>query len=1191
MPDTENNTPRGVPCVCFRFSALLMFLLFPAAAGAQTASDVAHNKAISVEPDREIVFKKTPQGKLRLHAFLPNDWKPTDRRSAIVFFFGGGWVGGSPKQLYPQARHLADQGMVAFSAEYRVNRRHKTSPFECVEDGKSAIRYIREHAAELGVDPERVAAGGASAGGHVAICTALIADSKEELSQSSSVPDAVIAFNPVVDTGPEGYGHNNLKDRYRELSPVEHVREKLPPMLIFHGTSDTTVPFESASRFGELMVKYGNDCQVVPFKDMVHGFFNFGRNENKPYLETLKLTDHFLSRLEYLPTDSDTARKSASPIHERIEWTDIWVTNADKNDLPRVLFVGDSITRGYFGAAEKELAGKADCGRLATSAFISHEDFLSNLKTLLKRYHWDVIHINNGLHGWEYTEEQYRDGFPTLGALLEKNAADATVIWAMTTPLRERDNLEKIREESNTRVRERNRIAAEFAKKNGYGTSDLFSLSIDHADHHRNDGTHFSRKGIALQGKFVGDIVMRVLDEHDRERERIEQGDDNVKWEALEYESDFESGAADWEFVDSGCWKIAQRGNNRVLSLHKKKGDFEPKVRSLYHMALLKQKEVGDFQADVRMLSTEPDYGHRDACFVFGYQSPTRYYYIHLGKKTDSSAHQIHIVDDKDRSAITLTNNSGTPWDDNWHNVRVRRDTNSGEIAVYFDNMDSPTMTAKDTTFTWGRVGLGSFDDTVDFDDFWLEGKSAKRADGDANKTKAQDQTGSRRDADEALRKKNGYRGLENPDSDLPNVLLVGDSICSGYNDEVRELLAGKANVYVWVTGMNIRRGNIEDVQRTVLAAEVFDVVHFNIGLHGLGDRIPEDMYEPLLRKYVANYYKYAGGAHLIWGSTTPIWDKKTNILSLGNAKIVKRNAVAARVMKENEIPVTELYDSVSDKLELGDGIHWSGDGYMIMAKTIVPNIEFALKKPRQKTENGMSQSGGKTTPKQESKTVANSNTPVTARPVPKTGRGWQIRHKAMSERVKQGNVDLVFIGDSITHFWDRKDQGLPVWNEYYGARNAVNLGISADRIQHVLWRLQNGNLDGVSPKVAVVMIGTNNSGSDSPEDIAAGVKAVVTTIEEKCPTTRVLILGIFPRGKDATDKRRIVNNKANEIISKFADNRTIFYMNIGDKMLEEDRALSREVMPDLLHPGKKGYEIWAEAIEEKLKKLLGEKK
>ena len=179
-------------------------------------------------------------------------------------------------------------------------------------------------------------------------------------------------------------------------------------------------------------------------------------------------------------------------------------------------------------------------------------------------------------------------------------------------------------------------------------------------------------------------------------------------------------------------------------------------------------------------------------------------------------------------------------------------------------------------------------------------------------------------------------------DDKLSNVLLVGDSICSGYNHQVRKLLAGKANTYAWIIGINVRRKNIEELQDIALGTADFDVVHFNIGLHGLGDRIPEGEYEPLLRKHVKNYQIHAKGAGLIWASTTPIWDKETNTLSPGNAKIVKRNAIAAEIMKESGIPITDLYSAVIDKLEFGGGIHWSSAGYGIMAAAVAKSIDAA---------------------------------------------------------------------------------------------------------------------------------------------------------------------------------------------------------------------------------------------------------
>jgi len=207
--------------------------------------------------------------------------------------------------------------------------------------------------------------------------------------------------------------------------------------------------------------------------------------------------------------------------------------------------------------------------------------------------------------------------------------------------------------------------------------------------------------------------------------------------------------------------------------------------------------------------------------------------------------------------------------------------------------------------------------------------------------------------------------------------------------------------------------------------------------------------------------------------------------------------------------------------------------------------------------------------------------------PVPRNDKWWMNRHESMNARVKQGNVDLILIGDSITHGWE--NAGKAVWDEFYGKRNAVNLGIGGDRTQHVLWRLDNGNIDGISPKLAVLMIGTNNSGSNTPEEIAAGVKAIVEKLRAKLPQTKVLILAIFPRGANNDDPLRQVNTKANEIIAKLADGNMILYLDFGQKFLKEDGTLTKDVMPDLLHPNLEGYRIWAEAIEPTVVKLMGE--
>jgi lysophospholipase L1-like esterase len=208
--------------------------------------------------------------------------------------------------------------------------------------------------------------------------------------------------------------------------------------------------------------------------------------------------------------------------------------------------------------------------------------------------------------------------------------------------------------------------------------------------------------------------------------------------------------------------------------------------------------------------------------------------------------------------------------------------------------------------------------------------------------------------------------------------------------------------------------------------------------------------------------------------------------------------------------------------------------------------------------------------------------------PVPRDGN-WMKRHDSMTERVKKGDVDLLFIGDSITQGWE--GAGKMVWAEKYGKRNAVNLGIGGDRTQHVLWRLDNGNIEGIKPKLAVIMIGTNNSGSNTSEQIADGISAIVKKLREKLPETKILLLGIFPRGADDENKNRQVNMKANEIVAKLADGTMVEYLDISSKFLDDKRVLSKEVMPDLLHLTPAAYQTWADAIEPHVARMMGETK
>ena len=198
------------------------------------------------------------------------------------------------------------------------------------------------------------------------------------------------------------------------------------------------------------------------------------------------------------------------PIRERIEWIDIWVTDADKDDLPRVLFVGDSITRGYFGGVEKHLAGKAYCARLTTSKCVSDPTFNDDLLLLLKQYKFAAIHFNNGLHGWGYTEDQYRDGLLRTVAAVKQHSGDAKFIWATTTPMRESSDLQKFSERTE-RVKVRNRLAAEIMKQHEVPTNDLFEFVEDHADWQSTDGVHFNANGNDGLAKQVAESVMKHL--------------------------------------------------------------------------------------------------------------------------------------------------------------------------------------------------------------------------------------------------------------------------------------------------------------------------------------------------------------------------------------------------------------------------------------------------------------------------------------------------------------------------------------------------------------------------------------------------------------------------------------------------------------------------------------------------------
>lgn len=216
------------------------------------------------------------------------------------------------------------------------------------------------------------------------------------------------------------------------------------------------------------------------------------------------------------------------------------------------------------------------------------------------------------------------------------------------------------------------------------------------------------------------------------------------------------------------------------------------------------------------------------------------------------------------------------------------------------------------------------------------------------------------------------------------------------------------------------------------------------------------------------------------------------------------------------------------------------------------------------------------------------STTPVTQNAA-WAQKWWMPRHEAkLKEKQQLGDVQLVFIGDSITHAWENK--GKRVWKENYAQYNALNLGYSGDRTEHVLWRIQNGELDGISPKAIVLMIGTNNVGHRKEESVktAAGIKAILDLLATKQPKAKVLLLAIFPRGANNQDPLRQLNDATNQIIQNYADGERVHYLSINDKFLTgKEGKLSRLVMPDLLHPIAPQYQVWADAIAPTLKSML----
>ena len=284
---------------------LLASVVLAGQAGAAPAKRGGFSYPPQMEGARVETYKTIGDVQMKLWIFSPA--APTNA-PAIVFFFGGGWKSGSPQQFEVQCRHLAARGMVAICADYRVSSRQHVKPVKCLADARSALRWVRAHAAQLGVDPNRIAAGGGSAGGHLAAATAFISqfDEPADDKKISATPNALVLFNPaLVLAALDGQSNSGFEARVPEerlgtkganLSPFHHIASNAPPAIIFHGRADTTVPFSTAEAFAKKMKELGNRCELVGAEGQPHGFFNRDPWQAK----TLNDADKFLVSLGWL---------------------------------------------------------------------------------------------------------------------------------------------------------------------------------------------------------------------------------------------------------------------------------------------------------------------------------------------------------------------------------------------------------------------------------------------------------------------------------------------------------------------------------------------------------------------------------------------------------------------------------------------------------------------------------------------------------------------------------------------------------------------------------------------------------------------------------------------------------------------------------------------------------------------------
>ena len=249
---------------------------------------------------KRVLYKQVDSIELHMEVVHPPFFNPSQVYPGAIYFFGGGWKSGGIHHLRPQAEYFARRGMVGFLVDYRVYSRHSTTPFEALADAKSAIRFIKAHAAGFCISADRLVGIGASAGGHLAAATCLVEgynDPQDDVQVNTQL-NALVLFNPVLDNGPAGYGYDRVGKHYKSFSPLHNIRPGAPPTLLLLGTKDRLIPVETMQYYQTAMRKVGNHCELVLYEEQEHGFFNF--KNQAFYHQTLLAADQFLMEQGYL---------------------------------------------------------------------------------------------------------------------------------------------------------------------------------------------------------------------------------------------------------------------------------------------------------------------------------------------------------------------------------------------------------------------------------------------------------------------------------------------------------------------------------------------------------------------------------------------------------------------------------------------------------------------------------------------------------------------------------------------------------------------------------------------------------------------------------------------------------------------------------------------------------------------------